>query len=308
MSDYTKKLASLKKKWAAAREEAKTSPFSTVEDGRYIARLTGSKIGESSKGNLGLTTEFTIVQGEETGTRLTRWDGLERDEGLPYVARHLKALGLEIDELDLENVEEQMGERVKERPAFRIRVKTNGDFQNIYVDKEVDVEDDVEEEDAGKAKPKKKDAKKPKEEEEDSSDDDEGETPELEVGAAVAVEHDGKEKEGEIVSIDEKKGTCMVKLPRIPKPVKFEFDDLTLLVEDDAEPAAEEDEASEDEDEDKPDPEKGNTVVILHEGREKEGKVVSVDKKKKTCEVEIPRVKKPVRYAFADVEVLVDAE
>lgn len=143
VSPFKAKLAKLKENWeAAAAEGEKMDVFNDVPDGDYFARLVGQEFGDSNSGNFQLTTTWVIIKGEQAGSQVRRRDGLDREEGLPYVYRFLKSIGVENaeDPETLVNLEEVMAAIVEGKPAARIRLKTKNDFQNVYINKLVDMD------------------------------------------------------------------------------------------------------------------------------------------------------------------------
>ena len=122
--------------WVGARTRAnESSGFTEVPDGRYLAHLTGAAIGESkSSGRLQIQWTWTIADGEfESDTKLD-FDGLETEDNLVFLGRKLARFSYELPE-DITAIADILDELVEKRPLARIRLKTKGEFQNVYVDK-----------------------------------------------------------------------------------------------------------------------------------------------------------------------------
>lgn len=133
------RLEELTEEWNQAQEDAKGPLFTTLEDGRYIAKLVGTDIGESqSSGRLQVTWIWEIVEGEYTGEQVRDYDGLENEQNLVYLLRKLAILGYDIDQVNVGDLEEVLEELVAAKPLCRIRLRTRGDFQNVYIDQMIE--------------------------------------------------------------------------------------------------------------------------------------------------------------------------
>ena len=221
------KLKRAQDNWQGAREKAKeSSGFTEVPDGRYLAHLTNAQIGESrSSGRLQIQWTWTISDGEfEKDTKLD-FDGLETEDNLVFLGRKLARFGYELPE-DITEISDILDELIEKQPLARIRLKTKGEFQNVYVDKlmqsvPTDGEDsdnesmssedeDLEEADDGAGD----EVNDEQEEESDTESDDEGDGDEeqVEIGMRVVATTRKGEESGEIIEIMESEGKCRVKL------------------------------------------------------------------------------------------------
>lgn len=136
MGTFDKKFKQAASMWERARERAQTeNKFENeLEDGRYIACLSEAKIGESqSSGRLQVAWTFIISEGEYKGQTKRSYDGLESEDNLMWLGRKLVQLGYEIPE-DLEEVKSVLEAITKDKPIVRVRLKTKGEFQNVYID------------------------------------------------------------------------------------------------------------------------------------------------------------------------------
>jgi cobalamin biosynthesis protein CobT len=226
-----KKLQKAQNNWQGAREKAKESTgFTEVPDGRYLAHLTNAQICESrSSGRLQIQWTWTISDGEfENDTKLD-FDGLETEDNLVFLGRKLSRFGYELPE-DITEISDILDELVEKQPLARIRLKTKGEFQNVYVDKLMSSgssddddsgdesmssdDEDLEESDDGSGdevddEPEEESDDEPEEESDDESD---GDEEQVEIGMRVVASTKKGEEPGEIIEIMESEGKCRVKL------------------------------------------------------------------------------------------------
>ena len=219
------KLKKAQNNWQGARERAKESTgFTEVPDGRYLAPLTNAQICESrSSGRLQIQWTWTISDGEfEKDTKLD-FDGLETEDNLVFLGRKLSRFGYELPE-DITEISDILDELIEKQPLARIRLKTKGEFQNVYVDKlmrsvssddensenesMVSEDEDLEESDDGSGDEVDDE---PDDESDDESDGDSEEEP-VEIGMRVIATTRKGEEPGEIIEIIESEGKCRVKL------------------------------------------------------------------------------------------------
>lgn len=145
------KLNSMKTAWKAAKEDPKSqgSGYVTVPDGRYIAVLTAAVVAPSQAGNLQIKWSYTIDEGEQAGNTTYKYDNLERAEGMPYIIRDLRRLGIDTDGLDVTEIPDAVEKLADMRPKVKLRLtttksKTGGDdFQNCYIDELLEYTNDA---------------------------------------------------------------------------------------------------------------------------------------------------------------------
>jgi hypothetical protein len=258
VADLKKKLKDANKLWKGAKKRAseQASPFTEYDDGRYMARLQGGEITTSEGGRLQLVWSWKFEDEPYEGKIKKAYQGLETEDNLVFLARDLERLGYESPD-DLAGVEEVLADIKKEKPLARIRLKTKGDFQNVYIDKvwgdedSDDAEDDsddetesvessdegeeeaeeTEEEDGEETDEEEADEAESDDVEEESDEDDaeeEDDGVEVEVGMRVEVETSKGKKVGEIIEILEADGKVRVKTPE--GIVKVGVDKVTLAV------------------------------------------------------------------------------
>jgi hypothetical protein len=243
------KLKKAQNNWEGARTRANESTgFTEVPDGRYLAHLTGAQIGESkSSGRLQIQWTWTIADGEFEGDTKLDFDGLETEDNLVFLGRKLARFSYELPE-DITAISDILDELIEKRPLARIRLKTRGEFQNVYVDKlmrsvdgdedtddsnDVGSDDDVEDADGGVVEePEEESDDESDNESDDESDDDESddeesddEEQEVEVGMRVIASTKKGDAPGEIVEIIEDEGKVRVHLDE-GRTVKISVDKL----------------------------------------------------------------------------------
>jgi hypothetical protein len=218
-----KKLKVAQNNWQSARERAKESTgFTEVPDGRYLAHLTNAVIGESrSSGRLQIQWTWTVSDGEFEGDTKLDFDGLETEDNLVFLGRKLSRFGYELPE-DITAIADILEELIEKRPLARIRLKTKGEFQNVYVDKLMksadaeeddkvpfDDEDSEEEADDGTG-----DEVEDSDDESDDESDDDNESDEqpVEVGMRVIASTKKGDAAGEIIEVFEDEGKVRVRL------------------------------------------------------------------------------------------------
>ena len=133
-------LKGLKGAWKKA--EARVG-FSPVPDGQYQARIDNAvlELSKSSK-RPQISYELTIVSGEYENRKLWKRDGIDGEEQLEWTKGTLETLDLEIPDNinDLPDcIDGAKGLGVE------ITVRTKEEFQNIYFNELLDLDDVVDE-------------------------------------------------------------------------------------------------------------------------------------------------------------------
>jgi hypothetical protein len=308
-SKFAKRLAGMQKKYDAA--QAPASPGECALDpGRYRAKIHLEMKELNNK--FYLDNQYEVVEGDFEGEKASQLDGLEDDKSLGYLKKKLKQFGYD-PEMDLAESLEATIDAINERELVGvIQVKQNGDYTNVYLNKvELDEEDEDAEEESEEEESEEESEDEAEEsdddendsEDEEESDDEEAEEEEeteevsFEKGETVLYQRPKSKKatEHEIVSINEKKGTC--KLKGYPLEVKLE--ELQKV-----EPADEED-AEDEEDEDTAELEVGSKVSIDNKGKSTKGVVKSIDEDSETAKVKCGD--KIYKVSFDQITVLTDA-
>jgi hypothetical protein len=292
--NFDKYLKGLNRHLDKAKETASSGGgFEEFDDGKYRMRAVDAKVGVSKNKRVQVIITWKFMDGDYKGKEKLDFEGLTEDH-LPYLLRKLEAMGYDTTELEsLEDELKQILDDIKKtKPKCKVRLKTKGEFQNVYVDgvlsddeeeeEDEDEEDDEDDEDEkpSKKSKSKKSKKKSKDDDEDDddeeedddeeSDDDEEESDddEEEDGADDDEEEDDEEDDDEEEEKSSKKKS-KAKSKTKSKSKKKDDDD-----EDEDEDEDEEDEEDEDEDEDSDD----DAVDIVVGSRvtvdsKKEGKV-----------------------------------
>lgn len=126
------KLSQLTKEWKGV--EAVTPSFSAVPEGEYVASLKEMKIEESKKSQrLQVVSTYEIVDGDQTGQTVKRFDGLDNPTSMGYFKGLCSIIGLELP-ADANMWQEGMDEFVAANTdLFDIVVKINDKYSNVYV-------------------------------------------------------------------------------------------------------------------------------------------------------------------------------
>lgn len=249
---FEKKLKQAKGKWKAAMKK-KPDFGSDLPDGTYHARLTRAEVVESqSSGNLQVAWGAVVLEGEHKGEKINWYSQMQTEDNMMYLQRDITRFGEESPE-DPAELEEVLSGLAKKKPAVKLSLKTNGEFQNVRIGKLLTDEDVAEEDDEEPEEEEEdEDEKEEKEEEDDSEDsededsdadeededdeedeeeeDDEDEEEEeaeetVAVGMRVAFDRKGKERIGVIQKINKKDETVTVKVEG-KKPFDVEVDKL----------------------------------------------------------------------------------
>jgi hypothetical protein len=197
----------IKKLWKKGKKQADETPdFGvTVEDGRYLAKLTGGTTKESSTERAWkyLEWQFEVTEGDSVGEIIYRRTGLETEDNIAFLIRDLNKLDVDTDDLEInstDDIDNVMAELVQESPIVRLRLKTNNDgYQNVFIDKLIE----------GSSSP------------EGSDDDDINDL----VGEVRGFKKGKKMLVGKIISVDEDDSTFVMKTDA-GKKVSGEINDL----------------------------------------------------------------------------------
>lgn len=238
--------------WSGAKEKAKEAKgFAEIEDGRYLARLVNVKVAESNAGRLQSVWAFKIEEGENEGHEKLDFMGLESEQNLEFFARRVAQLGYEMPD-DLSEIGDIFEDMNKSKPLCKIRIKTKGEYQNVYLDKvfgegEEDADDSEGDDDGGApakdedveetddAETEEADEEEADEEEVDETDED---TAELTVGAKVTAETSKGERDGTVLEIFPEEGKVRVKMDDDGKVLRIAIDKIALNDEVPEEPKA----------------------------------------------------------------------
>ena len=148
-SGFVAAVGKVGKAWNDARTAKDTGTSfeqEPIEDGTYVARLSGGRCGSDKNGNPYVAFDFTIDRGTFEGVRVSKFHSIA-SRGNRTVEQALQSLFIDLQRLDPETdysetdageIEGVVEELWSDSPAVQIGVKNNGQFVNIYINKRVD--------------------------------------------------------------------------------------------------------------------------------------------------------------------------
>jgi len=229
---FKNRLERLSGSWDQARERAKTTPgfSSDIPDGRYRATLTGAEIGESqSSSRLQVAWEYCVTEGESAGKFVRDYDGLETEENMVWLFRKLATLGYDVDALELSELDQVLKDVIGRKVVLQLRLKTKGDYQNVYIDKLLD-ESGVETDEPKLADPASPTEPAVAEEEEEVVEDEAAQPTKIEAGMKVNWHHNEETRTGVVRAISPTGDAAQV-LRGDGKLVKVALDKLIPVAE-----------------------------------------------------------------------------
>jgi hypothetical protein len=209
--DFGRYLRGLNRNLDKAKEAAASGGYEEFDDGRYEMRCVDAKIGISKNKRVQAVLTWKFLNGDYKGKEKLDFEGLTEDH-LEYLLRKLDAMGYDTAEIeDLESdLNKIFADIKKEKPKCRVRIKTKGEFQNVYVDGPLDEEsgdedeeDEEDEEEDEEEKPKKGKGKKSKKKDEDDDEEEEDEEEEDEDEEESGDEEADDDEEDEEEDEDE---------------------------------------------------------------------------------------------------------
>jgi hypothetical protein len=136
-------------KWNDVAERAASGVglWENLPDGLYVALLSGAEVTESkSAGKLQIVLVWVIMEGDYEGETSRQFIGLESDKALQRVALLQNTLGYDPREYDVTQpgvLDAWLEELAEVELLCKIRLKTRGDYQNVYAEKLLSGEDDT---------------------------------------------------------------------------------------------------------------------------------------------------------------------
>jgi hypothetical protein len=215
--NFDKYLKGLNRHLDKAKETASSGGgFEEFDDGKYRMRAVDAKVGVSKNKRVQVIITWKFMDGDYKGKEKLDFEGLTEDH-LPYLLRKLEAMGYDTTELEsLEDELKQILDDIKKtKPKCKVRLKTKGEFQNVYVDGVLS-DDEEEEED---------------EDEEDDEEEEVEDEVDVVVGSIVKAtsKKEGKVK-GEVVELFESEGKVLIKTDK-GKTLKLKADQITSVEE-----------------------------------------------------------------------------
>ena len=136
---FTNRLKNMGRAWKTAKHRAQheaTGGMDDLADGSYICVVTKARLNESaSSGRLQISWEYTILEGENRGRIIYEHAGLETEDNLMWTARRLAQLGYDISDMEIGEIETVLSDVIDEKIKVRVGLRTNGEFRNVRVQK-----------------------------------------------------------------------------------------------------------------------------------------------------------------------------
>jgi hypothetical protein len=139
MSQYQNELATMDQEWMGIQVEDKQKTFDPLPDGKYQVKVDSVAIEESkTSGRLQLKWVLKVIAGAFTGRLIWRYNGFDSTENLTFLKKDLTTCGVTVTRLsELEDNLQFLLDTVLE-----VQLKTKGEYQNCYINKEIQVPDD----------------------------------------------------------------------------------------------------------------------------------------------------------------------
>jgi len=126
---FSNRLKKMDEQW-----DGVSSGFGEVPEGMYSMQVMNAELKETRNGDLRVSVQYVIAEGEHTGEMI--WDGfmLEKDgkffeSGAQFLKRWIERLGEEVPPID--EVEDTLQAITRKAPIILGEVKKNGDFTNV---------------------------------------------------------------------------------------------------------------------------------------------------------------------------------
>jgi hypothetical protein len=231
MGAFDKMLGKLAGGWEETVEKANASRGENPPDGTYIMQLAGAELCEAKKtGNLQIKWTMTILEGDLAGNNKYDYMGLQGSRGLEPLSWRLGQLGIRLEDVDINKLEEFLTELVSHGPVMKVILKTgkDSDFQGVKIDKVLpgyDVDS------AGYNSSDDNDNYTSTES--DTSTEPEGDVEHVDLmpGMKVKCLVDGSTTEAVVMATDEAEGSVTVKVGK--KEHKISGDDIQEVIEED---------------------------------------------------------------------------
>lgn len=338
-SALKKKLAAAQKKWKKAKPASSSGMVNeNVEDGNYTAKLTGKDI-KIQNNKPAVLLQYTIEDEDAADEVVTARYWLETEQNLSYLKRDLGRFGYEVDDLDLSSdLDGILDEIVEAEPVCRISVRTSDEWQNVYLNRvdemnedeneedEEEEDDDTEDEDEEESEDEDEDEEEDEEDEDEDDEEEDEEEDEDEESEDEDEDDDEEEEEDEDEDEDEEEVEIAkgdVVLFKAPRAKKSEECKVTSISESKGTANLKRDrdgktfkgiklellEVPEDEDEEENDDEelaeleKGSKVIVNVKGKEQPATVVLINEAKENAKVRLTKTKKQVTVPLDAIEL-----
>lgn len=111
---------------------------SEIPDGKYMCRIESVELKESKSGKPMLTQELRIIDGKFSKRKLFRNSLLVTEENVKYLKKDLHTLGIHLDRLS--DLPDHLSSLLD--IEVQVTVKTKGEYQNVWIDKRLGIEDE----------------------------------------------------------------------------------------------------------------------------------------------------------------------
>lgn len=272
------------KLWKKNKEKAKEGGFGEAvpldpKGGPYNMQLCAAEIGDFGGARKVMTKWVVIGHDSENDTICTHWEGIDDEERVVWLIRMLMALGVDVDDVDIEDEDDLLAvyeKLIEDFTVAKVKVTESNGYVNMRVQKKIDVDNDdlIDPKEALKKAGKGKDdgdddkpaksgksGKSGKKEEVEEVAIDEGDT--------VSFKHPETKKKitGEVVGFTDDDESAIIKVEGEKKKLTVELGDLEKEDGNDGK--------KEDKDEKKV-AEVGDTVIVDVKGKDKSGVVKKI--------------------------------
>ena len=128
------KLPSLSMWKTAKKRSGEEGPgFDEYPDARYVWKITGAERAQSANGRSQINWTLMFADGEFEGKEFRDYQGIETEDNLVYAMNRLERLGHEVPDSPKE-LDETLKEIVEAELEVRGRLKSKGEFQNLWLD------------------------------------------------------------------------------------------------------------------------------------------------------------------------------
>lgn len=111
---------------------------SEIPDGKYMCRIESVELKESKSGKPMLAQELRIIDGKFSKRKLFRNSLLVTEENVKYLKKDLHTLGIHLDRLS--DLPDHLSSLLD--IEVQVTVKTKGEYQNVWIDKRLGIEDE----------------------------------------------------------------------------------------------------------------------------------------------------------------------
>lgn len=135
-----------KKLWSEGKRKADEGGYGggVFDDGRYRVALTDAYSSVSQKGRPQNVFGFKFLEGDYKGQKVFKYQGVDNETGVAILLRDFKLLEQEIE--DPEEIDGANKKILKSGAVLTIRLKTNGEYQNVILERLLEADENEKEE------------------------------------------------------------------------------------------------------------------------------------------------------------------